>query len=272
MGYRSVELLGEPDCCSLSDLKRVLRENALAVSALTASCRVNTGRDLSAPDPETRQNTVRHIHRCLEFAYSLGCPSVGVTVAAVGRREFYSTSTEERELARDGLHRCVPYAERLGLHLAVEVLNRYVNPFANTVEDMLCLLKPLRSSSVGLALDLFHMNIEEANLSEAIVHAGAQLLNVHVADSNRRGVGHGHLDWGSILGSLLDIQYEGALALETAVCEEQQRHLVASDPIDVWQYAEQFLAFMPRIESAVHEIRPPKVTAHSLLHSQPSSN
>ena len=46
-----------------------------------------------------------------------------------------------------------------------------------------------------LLADLFHMNIEEANLAEAIRAAGSHIGHVHFADSNRRAAGMGHTDF-----------------------------------------------------------------------------
>src|SRR5438876_10847734 len=65
-----------------------------------------------------------------------------------------------------------------------------------------------------MTLDLFHANIEEPDIAAAIHAAGSRLWHVHVADSNRRGLGRGHLDLPPIAAALLDIGYTGAVVLE----------------------------------------------------------
>ena len=53
-----------------------------------------------------------------------------------------------------------------------------------------------------MALDTFHMNIEEADWAEAIRAAGDRLVDFHVADNNRMPPGHGALDWDAIVREL----------------------------------------------------------------------
>lgn len=52
-------------------------------------------------------------------------------------------------------------------------------------------LKPLRNRNIRILGDLFHMNIEESSIPEAIAHE-QWLGHVHFADSNRRAIGMGH--------------------------------------------------------------------------------
>ena len=63
---------------------------------------------------------------------------------------------------------------------------------------------------------------------------GSRLWHVHVADSNRRGLGRGHLDLPPIAAALLDIGYTGAVVLEivppegTAELDRDVRESVAA--------------------------------------------
>ena len=76
------------------------------------------------------------------------------------------------------------------------------------------LLKSLPSPNVKLLADLFHMNIEEADLAAAIRDAGRWIGHVHFVDSNRRPAGLGHLDYASIAAALREIGYDGYLSAE----------------------------------------------------------
>jgi sugar phosphate isomerase/epimerase len=58
------------------------------------------------------------------------------------------------------------------------------------------------------------MNIEECDPAEAIRRAGRQLINFHVADSNREAVGRGHTDFAAIVQALHQIGYNRSLAME----------------------------------------------------------
>ena len=65
-----------------------------------------------------------------------------------------------------------------------------------------------------LLCDLFHMNIEEADLAAALRRAGPLVGHVHFADSNRRAIGFGHTDLAPIIAALRDIGYAGYLSAE----------------------------------------------------------
>ena len=58
------------------------------------------------------------------------------------------------------------------------------------------------------------MNIEEVDLLDAIRAIGPRLTDFHVADNNRMACGMGSLDWPSIVATLKEIGYDGALTVE----------------------------------------------------------
>jgi D-psicose/D-tagatose/L-ribulose 3-epimerase len=69
----------------------------------------------------------------------------------------------------------------------------------------------------GVTLDLFHMNIEEADWAQALRDAGDYLVDVHVADNNRLPPGQGALDWDLLMRTLRDIGYDQYLTVEFVV-------------------------------------------------------
>jgi sugar phosphate isomerase/epimerase len=50
--------------------------------------------------------------------------------------------------------------------------------------------------------DVYHMQVEEAHIGEAILDAGEMLTNLHMADSNRGALGDGSLDLDTIIMAL----------------------------------------------------------------------
>ena len=65
-----------------------------------------------------------------------------------------------------------------------------------------------------LLADLFHMNIEEADLAAAMREGGRHIGHVHFADSNRRAAGLGHTDFAPVVAALREIGYAGYLSAE----------------------------------------------------------
>ena len=115
---------------------------------------------------------------------------------------------------KEELDQLGPRAHALDVPLLYEPLNRYETNLFNTVDDALAFLPTLRTRNVRLLLDLFHMNIEEADMASAIRRAGPMIGHVHFADTNRRAVGMGHLDVGPVAEALRAAGYDGWVSAE----------------------------------------------------------
>lgn len=213
-GYQGIELLGEPKKYPLREIKNLLKENSLKVTALTACSRLKTGRDLASKDKLIREKTIDHYQECLYLASELSAPLVGVTLTAVGRFQAEDDYQSEVKRALDSLTIIANLAKKLKKIVIIETLNRYASFMMNTVDECKSFIVSNHLSNVGICADLFHMNIEEGNLGASIENADKLLKNFHISDSNRRGIGYGHLNFNEIYQSLLKIHYSGPLALE----------------------------------------------------------
>lgn len=213
-GCDGVELPGEPDQIRPAAARALLVRHRLTPVALTAACSVEMRRDLAHPDPDVRSNAVAYVVRCLRFAAECGIPLVQVLPSAETRLAPLAAPEDEWRWSVEGVRASAREAERLGVRLAVEPLNRYEAYLVTSMATALAYLDAAASPSVGVTLDLFHANIEEPTISGAIRAAGPRLWHVHIADTNREGLGRGHLDLEACLAALRGIGYAGALVLE----------------------------------------------------------
>jgi len=123
---------------------------------------------------------------------------------------------EEWQWAVEGLKQCQDHAERVGVRIALEPLNRFETYFLNRGEQALALAEAV-GGNCGVALDAFHMNIEELDLLGAIRAAGDKLADFHVADNNRMPCGQGAIDWEKVVSELHGIGYDDYLTVEFVV-------------------------------------------------------
>ena len=68
--------------------------------------------------------------------------------------------------------------------------------------------------NIGVVLDAFHLNIEEADPVAAIKATGRYLVDFHVADNNRYPPGRGAINWSALVGALREIGYDDSLTNE----------------------------------------------------------
>jgi len=207
-GYDGLELKGDLELYDPAEVRAILDDHGLEVLSLTPE-----DVDLPHPDAEVRTEAVDYYLRLLDFAAAVGAPMVGCH-GAVGRIRPVTTYEQEYVNYVVGVQRVAERAQELGLQLAIEVLNRYESHLLNTAEEAVRFVEEVGALNVGLLLDAYHMNIEEANLADAIRRAGRHLSLFHAADSNRQAVGRGHTDFLDVMRALKDIEYDGDIIIE----------------------------------------------------------
>jgi D-psicose/D-tagatose/L-ribulose 3-epimerase len=216
-GCDSVELLGEPGRWNTPEVCRELAHAGLTPVALTARCQVpQTRRDLAHPDASIRADALDYLIDCLKFAAEVGAPIVQMLPSGETRLAPLGTRDQEWRWSVEGMRAAAQEAGRLGIRIAIEPLNRYEAYLVTTMKEALAYIRDVGSPEVGVTLDLFHANIEEPDIPAAIRAAGTRLWHVHVADTNRRGLGQGHLDLGPIAAALREVGYSAAAVLEIA--------------------------------------------------------
>jgi D-psicose/D-tagatose/L-ribulose 3-epimerase len=80
--------------------------------------------------------------------------------------------------------------------------------------DALFLANAIEEDNIGILLDTFHMNIEEASMTQTIEDSQYLLKHMHVSDNNRKMPGLGHIDFGEIINSLNKVKFDGILSFE----------------------------------------------------------
>jgi sugar phosphate isomerase/epimerase len=96
----------------------------------------------------------------------------------------------------------------------MEVLNRYESHLLNTGVQALAFVKEVGAGNVGVLLDAYHMNIEEADPVGVVLDVGERLFLFHVADSNRQAAGRGHTDFPALMRALRRVGFSGDMIFE----------------------------------------------------------
>jgi D-psicose/D-tagatose/L-ribulose 3-epimerase len=184
-----------------------------------ASCSTGLGpdTDITHPEPSVREKGLDHLFACLDGAKILGSPILGgVTYAPWG---VFPTDdlAERKKNCIQSLKKAAERAEKLGVVICLEVLNRFEGYLINTVEQAADIIQQIGSSHLKIQLDTFHLNIESDNFGDSIRKAGADLRHFHCVANNRKPPGAGHIPWDEVKGALNDIDYNGYLVAETFV-------------------------------------------------------
>jgi sugar phosphate isomerase/epimerase len=159
-----------------------------------------------------RSAAIERVKRHIDLAGELGALVIIGLVRGVHWKSVSQEQAEQWLLAAMGA--LCRHAEKGGVRIAVEAINRYETSLVNCAADGLALIDRVGSPALGLLLDTFHMNIEEADMRASISQTGSRLFHFHVADSNRWYPGAGHIDFKSLLSVLRRTGYAGFISGE----------------------------------------------------------
>jgi sugar phosphate isomerase/epimerase len=212
LGFDALEIF-PPSAQAVETAGRVVHESGLAVAAVgTGGGWVRHKLSLTHPDAEHRHRAREFVRSLVDVAASFGAPAI------VGSMQGRWGEQVSRETAfgylSDTIEDLGAHAARLGVPLLYEPLNRYETNLINTLEEAARFVSRLGGGNVRILADLFHQNIEEADIAASIRATGGLLGHVHWADSNRRAAGLGHTDFAPIAAALRDIGYSGYISAE----------------------------------------------------------
>lgn len=216
MGFDAVELpLESVHDFTVDTARRVLERTGLRPVTVGV---MPDDRNLVAADAETVRRTQQYLIEGIDVAAALGSAALcGPFYASVGRT--WALSPQERRTAyeelRDNLAPVVAHARSAGVRIGIETLNRYETSVLNTVDQALDALGPLLGEGLGLALDTYHLGIEERSTAAAIERAGSHVVHVQVCGNDRGAPGGDQTDWAGVFAALAAIGYEGILGIES---------------------------------------------------------
>jgi sugar phosphate isomerase/epimerase len=175
------------------------------------------------------ERALQRLHDLIAFAAQVSAPLVtigslrGWVKAMPDARWSGAGAGAGQGLPRDGLtylcstlQTACQWAGEHGVRLVIEPLNRYEADAVATAQDALDLISAVGSPCLGMLLDTYHVNIEEASpvAAASLAAKSGRLWHVHLGDSNRWPPGQGHFDFSSFVRALFAAGYTGYLSAE----------------------------------------------------------
>ncbi len=159
----------------------------------------------------TNNNFARQTAKEYIIEETLFCKAVGgtyllVVPSAVGRSAPYDTSDYVRSVQT--LRSVADIFVQTGIKCAVEPINSAEVSMCFTIASTKQYIQDVNHPGVGhINGDIFHMLCGESHISEAILEAGDQLINLHIEDTNRLPLGNGMMDVDTIIRALYVMGY-----------------------------------------------------------------
>jgi D-psicose/D-tagatose/L-ribulose 3-epimerase len=213
VGYDLIEIPAlDPDRIDAALTARLLEEYGLAA---TISLGLGPQTDLSTGDAEKVARGEELLMKVVAIAREIGATHIcGILYSALMKYDEPATEDGLRASV-DVLRRVCAEADRSGITVGMEVVNRYETNIANTAAQGVALCEMIGAPNVRVHLDTYHMNIEEADAARAIVETGDRLGYFHLGECHRGYLGSGSIDFTPIFRALAQIDYSGPLVFES---------------------------------------------------------
>jgi len=214
LGFDAVEIFppaaGTVDVAQLTEL---LARHKLRVAAIgTGGGWVVHKWSLTHADSAIRAQALAFIREIIDLSSGFGAPAIIGSMQ--GRWEGGVSHKQALAWLAKALEDLAAHAAARGQVLLYEPLNRYETNLFNRAADAAKFLETILARNVKVLADLFHMNIEESSIPDALRAAASYIGHVHFADSNRRAIGFGHTVMPPIIEALRQIGYQGYLSAE----------------------------------------------------------
>jgi len=236
MGFDGVEIaLGAKGDIDYKKTVKAFKENGLECSSICGLFGEN--RDIRGPNKENIEGGMSYIKDCLEACSELGCQVLaGPVYSAVGRAAMVPENERkvQWDTVVDNLGKACVWAEKYGVYIAIEPLNRFETDFINICSDAVKMVKAVGSKMLKIHLDTFHMNVEEKNSAMAVLDAAELLYLFHASENDRGAPGTGQVHWKSIADALRKINYDKWVVIESFTPENK----VIAKAASIWRQTE----------------------------------
>ncbi len=166
-------------------------------------------------DPKERKQGVADNKAAVECCQAAGAEMlVGPFHSGLGVFSGQGPTKDEWKWAVEGMQEVAEHAEKCGVTLALEYLNRFECYLLNTAADTARFCKDVNHPRCQAMYDTFHSHIEEKNVTEAVKALKGQLVHVHISENDRSTPGKGNVRWDETFDALKAIGYDGMMTVE----------------------------------------------------------
>lgn len=213
MGYDGVEFpLFEADVDQCAEWGKRFDDLGLERTAVTV--RGEEDNPIS-PDAAVRAKGVANTCMALDACQAANATHlVGPYHSALGLFSGAGPTEDEWKWGVESMRAVAEHAEKTGVILGVECLNRFETYLLNSHADAARFAKDVDHPNCRVMYDTFHANIEEKSVADALTACADLLCHVHISENDRSTPGQGGVKWNENFDGLKAIGYDGWMMVE----------------------------------------------------------
>lgn len=214
LGYDGVELMTiDPGKLDWNEVRKTAADLGLTVGLVcTGEVFGQLGLSFADPDAGKRAEAIARVNGLIDFAAS---QHAKINIGRV-RGQYRSGISHEQteEWAVEGFRAISDHAAPLGVQIALENVTIMQTNFVNTMAEARRMIEMTDRPNFKAMMDVFHLNIEEKDMYQAIRDYADINIHVHLCDNNRRYPGNCGLDFPKIIQTFHDVGYDDLFCTE----------------------------------------------------------
>jgi D-psicose/D-tagatose/L-ribulose 3-epimerase len=212
-GFDGVEIpVFEGDATHYKRLRQELDSLGLGCTTVTV---VGADANPISPDPKIRKAAVDRLAWVIEMNQILGSQRLcGPFHSPLAVFSGSGPTDDEKKWAADTLREAAGFAQKAGVTLCIEYLNRFECYFLTTAADAKKLVQAVNHPNFRTMYDTFHAHIEEKNPASAIKTVADVMGHVHISENDRGTPGTGQVRWDENFRTIREVGYDGWLVIE----------------------------------------------------------
>ena len=213
VGFDLIEISAlDPD---LVDAAHTAKRLADAGIGATFSFGLGDAEDISSNDRDKEKRGEERLNRFVSLIRDIGATHMCGILESAFQKYAQPTTAEGVKRSAEILRRVAETAAKSDITLGLEVVNRYESNVLNTASQAVEMCRRIGAPNVKVHLDVYHMNIEESDMGQAIVETGSHLGYFHTGDSHRGYLGSGSIDLAQAFRALVKADYQGPITFES---------------------------------------------------------
>lgn len=235
-GYDGIDLFDFAEKRDLERIKRAAASTGLKIPEVMGNWG-GADKDLACEDEGVRNRAIQYGKEVIDVCVELGSPTLGYCMPQPTSAEAPFTILPIEVLKKNlvnSLKAICNYAADHGIHVVIEPLNCYESYpcLMNTISETMSVINELGCDNVGLQPDVFHMNIGEASILNALRSGGTYVKHIHMNETNHFSFGAGHADLKGIFRTLKEIDFTGYITVYMPLVSRELFNLGFRDIVD----------------------------------------
>ncbi len=181
----------------------------------TSSMGLDADTDISSNDRDKEKRGQARLEDAVSVIRDLGATHMCGILESAFQKYAAPTTPEGVKRSCEILARVAEKAAASHITLGLEVVNRYESNILNTASQGVEMCRRIGAPNVKVHLDVYHMNIEESDIGQAIIETGDDLGYFHTGDSHRGYMGSGSIDLAGVFRALVKANYQGPITFES---------------------------------------------------------